>query len=75
MEFRIHIGSNIHKSGYLNANPDPTGQFNFNGFAVSLKVELHFCSEEVPQMVEKFFCIFFGGLQCVGHSFAYVTYF
>jgi hypothetical protein len=31
MEFRIHIGFNIHKSGYLNANPDPTGQFN--GFA------------------------------------------
>jgi hypothetical protein len=36
---------------------------------------LYHCLNTYEYMYVNFFCIFFGGLECVGHSFAYVAHF
>ena len=38
------------------------------------EIELCRLSSAKPGKLKLFFIIFFGGLECVGHSFAYVTH-
>jgi hypothetical protein len=43
--------------------------FKIRGTSIGLEIK------KLGSLVLDFFCIFFGGLECVGHSFAYVAHF